>query len=200
MEKQPRHSHPTLSDIELVVISTKELDMMLVEKLGASRQNAYGHSSSFYEKQKEVEYLFSAQDIDAFKYVSAVRNIIVHDVNENKLRDRRKYEQAVQLLKRAIVLAQDTKAALPKPPEVPLNRDKGACFIATAVYGDYDQENVRILREFRDKRLLTTFSGRLFVKTYYFCSPPIANFLRKHQRLAIPVRKALDNLVERINL
>jgi hypothetical protein len=157
-----------------------------------------GNVTTFYEKQKEVEYLFTEQDIYGFKYVSTVRNIIVHDVLENKLRDRRKFEGIVKQLKRAIQDAAIRRSEIRKPVNV-FDAQKGPCFIATAVYGSYEQENVRKLRHFRDTQLLTTASGRFFVKIYYFCSPPIADFLRKHQTFAMPVRKLLDKIVARID-
>jgi hypothetical protein len=50
----------------------------------------------------------------------------------------------------------------------------GGCFIATAAYGDYDHPNVQILREFRDRYLLTNCMGRIFVDTYYRYSPTLA--------------------------
>lgn len=40
---------------------------------------------------------------------------------------------------------------------------KEGCFIATYVYDSYDNENVLILRNFRDEVLLKTFTGRKFV-------------------------------------
>lgn len=53
----------------------------------------------------------------------------------------------------------------------------GSCFIATASFGSYDGEPVRILRQFRDKFLLTNKPGTAFVNFYYRISPPIAEFI-----------------------
>ena len=50
----------------------------------------------------------------------------------------------------------------------------GFCFIATAAYGSYQEPHVKVLRQFRDKYLLTNASGRAFVKQYYKLSPPLA--------------------------
>lgn len=49
--------------------------------------------------------------------------------------------------------------------------DKGKCFIATAVYGDTNAPEVRLLRRFRDEFLLPFLPGRLLVSTYYLVSP-----------------------------
>jgi len=53
----------------------------------------------------------------------------------------------------------------------------GGCFIATAVYGSSQEHHVLILRQFRDKFLLTNNLGRTFVRFYYKHSPSIANFI-----------------------
>ena len=44
---------------------------------------------------------------------------------------------------------------------------KGPCFIATAVYEDYNHPQVMVLRTFRDKYLLTNNLGTQFVNLYY---------------------------------
>lgn len=57
------------------------------------------------------------------------------------------------------------------------------CFIATAAYGTPMVEEVEILREFRDKYLLTNPAGQAFVDFYYGISPPIAEFITEHPSL-----------------
>ncbi|MFZ4401485.1 MAG: CFI-box-CTERM domain-containing protein [Bacteroidales bacterium] len=67
-------------------------------------------------------------------------------------------------------------------------KPKTGCFIATACYGDYDAPEVKILRKFRDGKLLNSKCGKIFIKTYYIVSPPLAflisksNFLKKNIR------------------
>jgi hypothetical protein len=54
---------------------------------------------------------------------------------------------------------------------------------------------VKVLREFRDRYLLSNYPGRLFVETYYRVSPPIAAYIAKHDGLRTAVRVALTPVV-----
>ena len=67
----------------------------------------------------------------------------------------------------------------------------GSCFIATAAYGTPMAEEIEILREFRDKYLLTNLAGQAFVDFYYRVSPPVAEFLTEHPSLKPVVRAGL---------
>jgi len=68
------------------------------------------------------------------------------------------------------------------------NNNEDYCFIATACYGSMRYLEVQILRDFRDKKLLTNRIGTRMVKLYYDYSPPIASFLSKHIFLSKIVR------------
>lgn len=70
-------------------------------------------------------------------------------------------------------------------------RNDIGCFIATAAYGSLIEPHVKILRNFRDKVLLTNLLGKGFVKAYYTYSPPIADFISKHDHLKTIVRLSL---------
>lgn len=71
----------------------------------------------------------------------------------------------------------------------------GGCFIATAAYGSLLEPHVKILRHFRDRFLITNTAGTYFVKLYYKYSPPLADFISKHDNLRMLVRTALFPLV-----
>jgi len=65
------------------------------------------------------------------------------------------------------------------------------CFIATAAYGTPMAEEIQILREFRDKYLLTNPLGQALVNFYYKVSPPMAEFITEHPSLKPIVRAGL---------
>ncbi|MCX7992003.1 MAG: hypothetical protein N2999_08280, partial [Proteobacteria bacterium] len=69
------------------------------------------------------------------------------------------------------------------------------CFIATAAYGSYLDPNVKILRDFRDRYLLTNHFGRKFVEFYYKHSPELAKIIAENEFLKIIVRIILTPIV-----
>jgi hypothetical protein len=71
----------------------------------------------------------------------------------------------------------------------------GGCFIATACFGDYNHPFVKVLREFRDRVLLTTNGGRAFVRWYYRHSPKYARMIAGSEILKAMTRISLLPLV-----
>ncbi|MBP8961223.1 VCBS repeat-containing protein [Patescibacteria group bacterium] len=90
------------------------------------------------------------------------------------------------------------EAESPPPPPSP-DEDGGGggggCFIATACFGSYDHPFVKVLRQFRDRCLLTNPLGQAFVRWYYRHSPAGAEFLNKYAVLKVPVLICLLPLV-----
>ena len=78
-------------------------------------------------------------------------------------------------------------------------KKKEGCYIATMTYGSYDHPKVLVLRQYRDKVLLKTALGQLFVKTYYTVSPYMVVFLRQHRRTNRIIRIVLDGFVCKIS-
>ncbi|MDB2240014.1 CFI-box-CTERM domain-containing protein [Halorubrum ezzemoulense] len=62
-----------------------------------------------------------------------------------------------------------------------LNNQSEGCFIATAAAGA-DHKKVSTLRDFRDDLLKQYRSGRMFIRFYYWSSPPIADWIRRSER------------------
>lgn len=85
----------------------------------------------------------------------------------------------------------------------------GGCFIATAAYGSYLSDEVVALRGFRDKYLISNFElqiakfkiiipnvvGKAFVTFYYKYSPPIADYIKKHEAARITTKYILMPIV-----
>lgn len=71
----------------------------------------------------------------------------------------------------------------------------GGCFIATAAYGSYLAPEVEVLRRFRNDYIITNPLGRTFVAFYYRVSPPIAEYISRHEGLKWLTRCALSPVV-----
>jgi len=69
------------------------------------------------------------------------------------------------------------------------------CFIATAAFGSKFEKHVQLLRRFRDLYLMPNSIGRAFVKAYYKYSPPMADFIAKHDLLRTMIRWSLAPLI-----
>jgi len=67
----------------------------------------------------------------------------------------------------------------------------GGCFIATAAYGSPMAREVQILREFRNRYLLSHTPGRQLVGVYNSLSPPLARAIAQSDALRSLVRTAL---------
>ena len=63
------------------------------------------------------------------------------------------------------------------------------CFIASVCYNGYDSPEVLTFRYFRDEVLLKKYSGKIFVKAYYFLSPKISLYIGKSEKAKRVIRK-----------
>lgn len=87
-------------------------------------------------------------------------------------------------------------------PVEEINRNKeikGACYIATCVYGSYDCPEVWTLRRFRDYTLDETWYGRLFIKCYYAISPTLVKWFGETKWFRNFWKSKLDKMIANLN-
>lgn len=70
----------------------------------------------------------------------------------------------------------------------------GFCYIATAVYGDYDHPSVRRLRSYRDRVLKRSDTGQRLVSWYYAHGPKIVKIEAMFPQLRLASRLGLEGL------
>jgi len=74
------------------------------------------------------------------------------------------------------------------------------CYIATMVYGDVDEPEVRILRQYRDRVLRKYAMGRLFIEIYYRYSPSFVSRFRNSVNVNRVIKLVLDKIVEVVRI
>jgi len=89
-----------------------------------------------------------------------------------------------------------TKGSLGEAPEATASSNLDRCFIANAAYGTPMASEIRYLCTLRDQYLMPTLPGRIFVKTYYTLSPPVAKFIGRSETLRALTRFFLRPFVE----
>jgi hypothetical protein len=79
------------------------------------------------------------------------------------------------------------------------SNSKQGCYIATFVYGDYENENVIILREFRDNVISKSILGKLFIKFYYRTSPILIKIFKNNAAFKNVSKKLIETLVKNLS-
>lgn len=72
-----------------------------------------------------------------------------------------------------------------------IKREKSVCFIASAVYGSPMSKEVNVLREYRDKKLIFSWHGKVFLSIYNQIGPSLAIFISQHHSIKTFVRTIL---------
>lgn len=165
-----------MGQIEDVISLTREIESLL-EQLGAS-------GKGLHQKISSIENRFDRDTIKQLRWVATLRNKIVHE-HGFKIDNMSDYKSTA-------------KSLIKKLKQMKKSKKKEGCFIATAVYGSYDCEEVLVLRRYRDQKLLTNPFGRVFVCFYYAVSPSLARRINAGGFLARNIRHILDKIVYRI--
>jgi hypothetical protein len=104
--------------------------------------------------------------------------------------EKRKVEET-ERAKRQRVERERTTGEVSIPVVVP----GGECFVATAVYGGADHEQVETLRRFRDRVLRRSRPGRWSISAYYRIGPFVARWVTGRPRLRAVFRTLFDRLL-----
>jgi hypothetical protein len=83
-------------------------------------------------------------------------------------------------------------------PNAPWEYVKDGCFVATCVYGNIQNPNVKLLRQFRDQVLQKHCLGELFIDWYYRHGPKMASWCEENTWIKKPIRFALDIITSSI--
>lgn len=97
-----------------------------------------------------------------------------------------------------VVTAVDTRGLESIPtPEVTFDLQIIAAVVLSqrSLMGLYLDPRINVLRNFRDRYLLTNPIGKVFVNIYYRYSPPVANFISRHESIKTAARWILTPVV-----
>ena len=126
----------------------------------------------------------------------------MHIASAGGLKDRRK-ENMVQLWMREFGIRENELMSVPQAPSYgggsgvsSTPTSTSGCFIATAAYGTPFSEEIDVLRNWRDDFLEASYPGRLFIRTYYSLSPPVADNISESDGKRKIVRTALGPIVK----
>lgn len=143
--------------------------------------------------EKLLELAFDKQSEALFRYNYAIFCKGTFELNCGKDAYKEHMKKVIDLV------GEDSKLGIECAKELAKEQEKkGVCFIATAVYGSYSAPEVLLLRSFRDRVLLSSTTGRLFVWLYYRLSPPVAKIIGRNSLLKQLVRNAILRPIIRI--
>ena len=90
--------------------------------------------------------------------------------------------------------AEGDLSSLSNTTKVKTTKKSGSCFVATAVYEDYDHPQVIRLRAFRDHFLSGSALGRILIRIYYVVGPYLAILPTRSRVTKRSLRLMLDRL------
>jgi len=124
----------------------------------------------------------------------------MHIAESEGFKDRRK-ERMVKLWMKEFGINENEIRSVPQAASYGGGSDitstsTSGCFIATAAYGTPFSEEIDVLRNWRDNFLEASYPGRLFIRTYYTLSPPVADNISESDGKRRIVRTALGPIVK----
>ena len=118
----------------------------------------------------------------------------MHIAEAEWFKDRQK-ERMVKLWMKEFGINENEIRSVPQSTSYGGSPSSG-CFIATAAYGTPFAEEIDVLRNWRDDFLEASYPGRLFIRTYYSLSPPVADNISESDGKRKIVRTALGPIVK----
>jgi|TARA_B100001079_G_scaffold223566_1_gene200110 hypothetical protein len=118
----------------------------------------------------------------------------MHIAESEGFKDRRK-EKLVKFWMKEFGINENEIRSVPQAASYGASPSSG-CFIATAAYGTPFAEEIDVLRNWRDDFLEASYPGRLFIRTYYSLSPPVADNISESDGKRKIVRTALGPIVK----
>ncbi|MDP6878603.1 MAG: hypothetical protein QGI18_08395 [Candidatus Marinimicrobia bacterium] len=159
--------------------------------------NAEAFNSAEYEIwiAKAEYYLAYLGPTMPFEHADGKKSVMEH-WNEEEFN--KKKEEGIKAAQMAIKLAPNDPASTEVLSKLNQRNYTNVtpCFIATAAHGTPFNEDIDVLRTWRDKFLMNSFGGKIFVKNYYRYSPPVANLISVSPTARKIVRNALKPVVK----
>jgi hypothetical protein len=109
---------------------------------------------------------------------------------------KQRHDETRELIKKGL---EQINVGKQKTKIVGKQKNKGACFVATAVYKDANHPQVNALRRWRDGGLSRSMAGRAFIRLYYRVGPHLARGVERFPRSRQVLRRALDAALRLVN-
>lgn len=166
----------------------------IFNELSANLQ-VYGSNSSISGAQPAnvdlaLEYINRSLELEPENpFYLNLKGLLIWQGKGDKATAKPLIERAAELDPRNITIQHNLKSI----------QDPNGCFVATAAYGTPLAYEVNELRYWRDTTLSNGIFGRVFVKTYYKLSPPVARLVEKSNVFRKLVRYSLKPLIKLIS-
>lgn len=164
----------------------KELTIYFIEAMSLSPNEILIYENAVFNIKASVE--FNQNDQYYIEINQVIKKIIEKALENNPNLDISQYEGLSEINP----LDYQFKSSLPE------EKSLFPCYIATAVYGDFNAPQVLTLRHYRDEALMKTKLGRLFVRYYYTLSPSVVRWMKGKIKINQFVKRILDQVVQTI--